>query len=64
MTVSDIFDALTASDRPYKRALSADRALEILTMESDGGQLDPGIVELLIGSEVYQRILEDDWRGF
>ncbi|GMR11889.1 MAG: HD family phosphohydrolase [Gemmatimonadota bacterium] len=64
MTVADIFDALTASDRPYKRALSADRALEILKMESDGGQLDPDIVQLLIGSEVYHKILEEDWRGF
>ena len=34
MTVSDIFDALTASDRPYKKALSADRAIEILDMEA------------------------------
>ena len=64
MTVSDIFDALTASDRPYKKALSADRALEILHMESDGGQLDPAIVELLVGSEVYHKILNEDWRGF
>ena len=36
MTVSDIFDALTASDRPYKKALSADRAIEILDMEAKG----------------------------
>ena len=64
MTVSDIFDALTASDRPYKKALSPERALEILNMESDGGQLDPDVVELLIGSEVYHKILDEDWRGF
>ena len=64
MTVSDIFDALTASDRPYKKALSSDRALEILGMESDDGLLDPTIVELLIGSEVWRRILEEDWRSF
>ena len=30
MTISDIFDALTASDRPYKRAVPLDRALSIL----------------------------------
>lgn len=64
MTVSDIFDALTASDRPYKRALSSDRALDILNMETDGGQLDPTIVRLMIESEVYLKILEEDWRAF
>src|SRR5439155_13760153 len=30
MTVSDIYDALTANDRPYKRAVPTDRALDIL----------------------------------
>lgn len=63
MTVSDIFDALTASDRPYKRALGPDRALEILRMESDAGQLDAAVVDVLLESEVYRRILEEDWRA-
>ena len=40
MTVSDIFDALTASDRPYKSALSETRALEILDLEAEAGMLD------------------------
>jgi HD-GYP domain-containing protein (c-di-GMP phosphodiesterase class II) len=30
MTIADIFDALTASDRPYKPALPPERALDIL----------------------------------
>jgi response regulator RpfG family c-di-GMP phosphodiesterase len=37
MTVSDIYDALTASDRPYKRAISTERALDILKMEVGDG---------------------------
>ncbi len=61
MTVSDIFDALTASDRPYKSALSENRALEILDMEAEAGMLDPGVVELLIASEAYRTILDRDW---
>src|SRR2546430_10662672 len=40
MTISDIYDALTAQDRPYKRAVSIDRALDILTTEVKEGQLD------------------------
>jgi response regulator RpfG family c-di-GMP phosphodiesterase len=62
MTAADIFDALTASDRPYKKALPAGRALEILDMEAKGGQLDPDVVELMLESEVYRKVLEEDWR--
>jgi HD-GYP domain-containing protein (c-di-GMP phosphodiesterase class II) len=61
MTVSDIFDALTASDRPYKSALSENRALEILDMEAEAGMLDSDIVKLLIASEAYRTILDRDW---
>ena len=61
MTVSDIFDALTASDRPYKKALSAQRATEILVMEAQAGMLDRAVVELLLESEVHHRIIEADW---
>jgi HD-GYP domain-containing protein (c-di-GMP phosphodiesterase class II) len=61
MTVSDIFDALTASDRPYKSALSENRALEILDMEAEAGMLDSDIVGLLIASEAYRTILDRDW---
>jgi HD-GYP domain-containing protein (c-di-GMP phosphodiesterase class II) len=62
MTIADIFDALTASDRPYKRALGAERALDILNMEARDGMLDAELVELLIESKVYAEILEKDWR--
>ena len=62
MTVCDIFDALTASDRPYKKAMPVDRALSILRMEAEEGGLDPDSVELFIESEVYRKVLEMDWR--
>ena len=64
MTVCDIFDALTASDRPYKKAMPVDKALSILRMEADEGALDPDIVELFCSSEVYREVLERDWRDF
>ena len=62
MTVSDIFDALTASDRPYKKALSAQRAVEILDMEAKAGMLDRSVVELVLASDVHQIIVDTDWR--
>jgi HD-GYP domain-containing protein (c-di-GMP phosphodiesterase class II) len=62
MTVVDIFDALTASDRPYKKALPAEKALDILHMEARDGLLDQSLVDLLVGTPHYRRILETDWR--
>ncbi len=55
MTVSDIYDALTASDRPYKRAISTDRALDILKMEVNDGLLDSSLVSVFIESRVFER---------
>jgi HD-GYP domain-containing protein (c-di-GMP phosphodiesterase class II) len=63
MTVADIFDALTASDRPYKRAVSAERAIDILHMEARDGLLDTDLVETMVESGVYRRILDVDWRA-
>jgi len=40
MSISDIFDALTASDRPYKRAVPVDKALDILGYEVRDKHLD------------------------
>ena len=55
MTVSDIYDALTATDRPYKRAVTTDRALDILRMEVGDGLLDSSLVDVFVESKVYER---------
>jgi HD-GYP domain-containing protein (c-di-GMP phosphodiesterase class II) len=60
--VADIFDALTASDRPYKRALPPERALDILSAEAREGLLDTALVSMLIDSGAYRKILDVDWR--
>ena len=60
MTISDIYDALTAQDRPYKRAVSHERALDILTTEVKEGQLDDDLFKLFIEGRVFQRQLSDD----
>jgi HD-GYP domain-containing protein (c-di-GMP phosphodiesterase class II) len=57
MTIADIFDALTASDRPYKQAVSPDTALDIIRTEADAGMLDADLVRVLLESQVYRRIL-------
>lgn len=47
LAVVDAFDALTAQDRPYKKPISVERSLEILTMEATLGEWDPDVVRLL-----------------
>lgn len=59
MTVSDIFDALSSGDRPYKRALSIERALGVIEGEAAAGMLDADIVRLFIDARVYARPLAD-----
>ena len=55
MTISDIYDALTAQDRPYKRAVSSDRAIDIMTNEVQDGQLDRDLFTLFIEGKIFQR---------
>lgn len=64
MTVCDIFDALTASDRPHKKAMPVEKALQILQWESNDGMLDPDVVKLFSESQVYRKVLDADWRDF
>jgi HD-GYP domain-containing protein (c-di-GMP phosphodiesterase class II) len=57
MTISDIFDALTATDRPYKRALSFDRAVAILHMEAKEGMLDKSLLDAFVEARVFNVLL-------
>ena len=57
MTIADIFDALTAADRPYKRAVPLEKALDILNMEVKGGKVDPELFKIFCESQVYKSVL-------
>ncbi|MHB8689088.1 MAG: HD domain-containing phosphohydrolase [Candidatus Dormibacteraceae bacterium] len=54
MTISDIFDALTAQDRPYKRAVPVTAALEILHSEANDGKLDKDLLDVFISKEIFK----------
>ena len=56
MAISDIFDALTASDRPYKKAVPIDKALNILNFEVKDHHLDEDLVSLFIKHNIYQKV--------
>jgi HD-GYP domain-containing protein (c-di-GMP phosphodiesterase class II) len=58
MTIADIFDALTASDRPYKRAVPLPRALDIMASEVKAGMLDPDLFALFTQARVFERPTE------
>lgn len=60
MAIADIFDALTASDRPYKKAVPLNRALDIIKYEVNDGKLDKDIYEIFLKNKIYERVLEND----
>jgi HD-GYP domain-containing protein (c-di-GMP phosphodiesterase class II) len=64
ITVSDIFDALTEPDRPYKPSVPAEKALDILRGEAKAGRIDGTLVDIMIESQAYRKVLGEDWRQF
>jgi HD-GYP domain-containing protein (c-di-GMP phosphodiesterase class II) len=55
MTISDVFDALTASDRPYKKGMPIDRALDILQKEFvDRGKVDALLLDVFISKRLFE----------
>ena len=54
MAVTDIAEALTASDRPYKKAMPLETVYRILRSMSEKGELDNDLVELFIDKEIYK----------
>lgn len=54
MTICDIFDALSATDRPYKRAVPTDRALDILRLCVKEEEVDAELFRMFVESQVYR----------
>lgn len=54
MAVADIFEALTASDRPYKKPMQISQALSILQKMRDSNHIDPDVYELFIRRRVWE----------
>jgi HD-GYP domain-containing protein (c-di-GMP phosphodiesterase class II) len=53
MSIADIYDALTARDRPYKRAVPLEKALDILELEARDGHVDAELLRVFRGAKVY-----------
>ena len=59
LTILDIFEALTAQDRPYKEAKSPDVALDILYKMADEGKLDRNVLDLFKNSDIWKTKLSE-----
>jgi HD-GYP domain-containing protein (c-di-GMP phosphodiesterase class II) len=58
MAVADIFEALTAIDRPYKKGKTLSEAVAIMARMRDEGHIDPDIFALFLRSGVYRQYAE------
>lgn len=57
MAVADVYDALTAADRPYKAAVSVERSLEILEQEAKVNLLDSEVLRIFLEARIFERTL-------
>ena len=53
MGIADIFEALTASDRPYKKAMPVSQALSIMEQFRQNGHIDPDLYQVFLDQEVF-----------
>ena len=58
MGIADIFEALTAQDRPYKDGMKLSQALAILEKFSCNGHIDPDLHAVFVNSQIYRRYAE------
>ena len=59
MVIADVFEALTASDRPYKKAKKLSDAVHIMGMMQKGGHFDPDLYHLFLTSGIYRKYGEE-----
>ncbi len=65
MAIADIFEALTAKDRPYKQGKKLSEALAILKKLKDSQHIDPDLYDVFIAEKVYRQYAEqflDDYQ--
>lgn len=56
--LADIFEALTAADRPYKQSMTLSQALAVMRKMVQGGHIDPDLFDVFVQGKVYQRYAE------
>jgi HD-GYP domain-containing protein (c-di-GMP phosphodiesterase class II) len=64
ITIADMFDALTESDRVYRPGIPTNAAIDIMAADARSGLIDQDLLEILVESRAYQRIVNEDWHRF
>jgi len=59
MTICDIYDALTADDRPYKPAMPVEKALDIIVAHVRAGKLDSAYFDIFVQAKLYNLASSD-----
>lgn len=59
LAILDIFEALTANDRPYKPAMSPEKAISILDEDVKGGKLDADLLKIFVDARIWENPLTD-----
>jgi HD-GYP domain-containing protein (c-di-GMP phosphodiesterase class II) len=59
MGIADIFEALTAKDRPYKPGKTLSESLAILGRMKEGGHIDPDLFDIFVRDKVYMRYAQE-----
>jgi HD-GYP domain-containing protein (c-di-GMP phosphodiesterase class II) len=59
MGIADIFEALTARDRPYKPGMKLSQAMNIMGKFAEGGHIDPDLFEVFVREKVYVKYAEN-----
>ena len=59
MAIADIFEALTASDRPYKPAKKISECLKIMGFMCKDQHIDPDLFEIFVKEKVYQQYADE-----
>lgn len=62
MAIADIYDALTASDRPYKKAIPKEVALKILNDEAKNNKIDADLLDIFVRYRIYDKVNRDSFR--
>jgi HD-GYP domain-containing protein (c-di-GMP phosphodiesterase class II) len=58
MAIADIFEALTAIDRPYKKGKTLSEAIKIMSFMKKEGHIDPELFDLFLRQGVYRQYAE------
>jgi len=59
IAIADVFEALTASDRPYKKSMPIAQALSILGKMKLDGHIDPDLFDVFMHEKIYEQYAKE-----